>query len=83
MHTAQESGRVLAADTAPNQGVFQPLLAPSPSALGPDASQQWPDHAAVDLRHIARSADLCIKHAAPSEFAKVGTVFAGQKCRNL
>lgn len=68
MHTAQESSKVLAADTAPNQGIYQPLLAPSPSAPGPNASQQWPDHAAVDLRHIARSADLCVKHTAPSEF---------------
>lgn len=52
----QEQQRVLAADAAPHQGSYQPLLAAAPPAVGSKARFRWPDHHAADLRHIVRSA---------------------------
>ena len=54
--SVQEHQRVLAADAAPHQGSYQPLLAAAPPAVGSKARFRWPDHHAADLRHIDRSA---------------------------
>ncbi len=56
LFSVQEQQRVLAADAAPHQGSYQPLLAAAPPAVGGKARFRWPDHHAADLRHIDRSA---------------------------
>jgi hypothetical protein len=56
LFSVQEQQRVLAADAAPHQGSYQPLLAAAPPAVGSKARFRWPDHHAADLRHIDRSA---------------------------
>ena len=54
MRTMQEQAKMLlGAEAADSKGIYQPLLK---SHIPPADYSQWPDHAAADLRHIARSA---------------------------
>lgn len=58
LHEVQEQGRLLAADAAPHRGSYQPLLASAPPGLDEREHLKWPDHHAVDLRHIDRCLSL-------------------------
>ena len=61
LYNAQEQARVLAADAAPFQGSYQPLLAAAPPAVSHQERLKWPPHHAVDIRHIDRChCQLCV-----------------------